>query len=245
MAAKLYAVPASHPCAVAERALELKGLPFERIDLLPVAHKVQQKARFGGATVPGLVLDGGEKVLGSRAILRRLDELAPEPALVPAGGAPRTEVLLAEEWGDEVLQPIVRRLVWATLRRAPGSLGSYAEGANLPVPAGVAALGARPVAWAEVKINGAGDLNARADLVNLPHHLERVDGWIGRGAIGGPEVNAADLQIAASLRLLLTLGDVAPLIDARPAGALARRHFPAFPGHVAPGTLPADWLPAA
>ena len=244
MTAKLYAVPASHPCAVAERALELKGLPFERVDLLPGAHKLQQRIRFGGATVPGLVLEGGEKVLGSRAILRRLDELAPEPPLVPADPARGAEVMRAEEWGDEVLQPIVRRLIWASLRRAPGALASYAEGAHLPVPAGVAALGARPVAWAEVKINGAGDSTARADLVNLPHHLDRIDGWIAAGVLGGPAINAADLQILTSLRLLLTLGDVAPLIDARPAGALARRHFPDFPGHVAPGTLPADWLPA-
>jgi len=244
MTARLYAVPASHPCAAAERALELKGLAFERVDLLPVAHKALQKARFGRATVPGLVLDGGEKVLGSRAIVRRLDELVPEPPLVPPEGDARTRVLRAEEWGDEVLQPIVRRLVWASLRRAPGALASYAEGAKLPVPAGVAALGARPVAWAEVRINAATDSNARADLVNLPHHLDRIDGWIADGTIGGDPVNAADLQIAASLRLALTLGDVAPAIDARPAGALARRLFAAFPGHVPAGTLPAAWLVA-
>ena len=58
-------------------------------------------------------------------------------------------------------------------------------------------------------------------------------------------MNAADLQIGAGVRLLLTLEDVRPLLDGRPAGALARRWFPAYPGDVPAGTLPAAWLSAA
>jgi glutathione S-transferase len=81
--------------------------------------------------------------------------------------------------------------------------------------------------------------------VALPSHLDRVDGWIARGVLGGEAINAADLQIASSLRLLLTVGDVAPLIDARPAGELARRVFGVYPGGVPAGTLPAGWVPGA
>jgi glutathione S-transferase len=242
MPAKLYGVPGSHPVAAAERALALKGIPYERVDLLPVLHKALQQVRFGGATVPGLVLEGGEKVLGSVAIVHRLDALVPDPPLLPADQAARDEVELAERWGDEVLQPIARRLAWAALKRAPGAMASYAEGANLPLPTSVAALGARPVAFAEVRINAASDDNARADLANLGHHLDRIDAWIGAGVLGGEAANAADLQIGAGLRLLLTLDDVAPAIDGRPAGALARAQFPVFPGQVPAGTLPAAWL---
>src|SRR3954454_14650394 len=43
---KLYAVPASHPCAAVERALLLKGLVYERVDLLPLVHLVHQQAVF-------------------------------------------------------------------------------------------------------------------------------------------------------------------------------------------------------
>jgi hypothetical protein len=32
---KLYVIPGSHPCATAEAALALKGLEYERVDLLP------------------------------------------------------------------------------------------------------------------------------------------------------------------------------------------------------------------
>src|SRR3954447_1752064 len=73
VAATLYAVPASHPCAAVERALELKGIAYRRVDLPPVAHKGIQQALFGGGTVPGLALDG-RRILGSRPIIRALDE---------------------------------------------------------------------------------------------------------------------------------------------------------------------------
>jgi glutathione S-transferase len=238
MAATLYAVPASHPCAAVERALQLKGIPFRRIDIPPVLHKPVQLALFGGPTVPGLVLDG-ERILGSRRIVRALDARTPEPRLVTGG----EDVELAEGWGDEVLQPVVRRLVWAVLKRSPASLPSYAEGSRPRVPDPLARLGAPAVAWAESRINKASDLDVRADLAHLDRHLERVDRWIEKGVIGGETPNAADLQIASGLRLLLTIGDLAPLIDPRPAGELARRWFPEYPGHTPAGTLPREWLP--
>jgi glutathione S-transferase len=96
VAATLFAVPASHPCAAVEKALQLKRVEYRRIDVPPVAHKPIQLALFGGGTVPGLVLDG-EKVLGSRAIIRALERHAPEPPLLPAGEKERKPVELAEE----------------------------------------------------------------------------------------------------------------------------------------------------
>jgi hypothetical protein len=44
---------------------------------------------------------------------------------------------------------------------------------------------------------------------------------------------------------MLTIEDIAAGLDARPAGALARRWFPDFPGRVPAGALPAEWLPGA
>jgi glutathione S-transferase len=239
--ATLYVVPGSHPCAAVERALELKGIEYRRVDLLPVAHRLQQHRRFGARTVPGLELDGGERVVGSRAIMARLDELVRDPVLCSTD----PDVGRADRWGDEVLQPVVRRLAWAALRRAPGAMTSYAEGARLPLPTRLAAVGNAPVAALAGRLNGASDPAVRADLIHLPRHLDRVDRWIELGLLGGEAANAADLQIGAGLRLALTLADLAPQIDARPAGALARRHFPRFPGHVPPGTFPAAWLSAA
>ena len=246
MPAKLYVVPASHPCATVARALELKGVPFEQVHLVPVFHKAAQKARFGASTVPGIVFEDGRKVVGSRAIVRALEEMRPDPPLRPADEQARHEVDLADEWGDQVLQPLVRRVVWQALGRNPSAQQSYAEGVKLvpPVPPAMARLSAGAVAKVEQKIHKAAEPNVRADLIALPGHLDRVDGWIEQGVLGGEQPNAGDLQIASALRLLLTIDDVAPLIDQRPAGALARRVFPVYPGHVPAGTLPAEWLPA-
>ena len=241
MAATLYAVPASHPCAAVERALQLKGIEYRRVDIPPVAHKVVQFALFHGGTVPGLELDG-RRVLGSRAIVRVLEERAPEPRLLPADPSERKSVELAEGWGDEVLQPLVRRVIWSALRRSPASVASYSEGSKLPIPAPVARLSAPLIARAEQRINAASDLNVRADLAALDHHLARVERWIDHEVIGGERPNAADLQIGSGLALLLTVEDVASRYGGRRASELARRWFPGYPGHVPSGVLPADWF---
>jgi glutathione S-transferase len=239
----LYAIPASHPCAAVEAALRLKGVDYRRVDMPPLASRIAQRRRFGRSTVPGVVFDDDERVAGSRAIMRELDRRTPEPPLMPPEGDPaRPAVERAEAWEDEVLQPLVRRLIWAALRRAPECMTSYTEGARLPVPAPIARLTAPLMARAGQAVNHAGDLNVRADLIHLDTHLARVEGWMEEGTLGGAAPNAADLQIAASIRLLVTIEDVATRLGDRPAVTLARRWFPAFPGHVPAGTLPAGWL---
>ncbi len=248
MTATLYAVPASPPCATVERALGLKGVGFERVDLVPGLHKLVMRARFGAPTVPGLALADGRRLAGSRTILRALDELVPEPPLLPAEQQPRADALRAEEWGDQVLQPIVRRVLWFALSERPDAQLSYAAGGRLrpPVPDAVARRSAPAVARLERRLNDATVPAVRADLLHLPGHLDRVDGWLEAGTLDGdPAPSAADLQIAAGLRLLATLDDIAPGLDARPAGAFARRVFPHFPGTTPRGALPASWVPSA
>ena len=75
-------------------------------------------------------------------------------------------------------------------------------------------------------------------------HLQRADDWIADGVLGGDRPNAADLQVGASIRLLQTLADLAPRLDARPVGALARRWFPDYPGYTPALALPPPWLAA-
>ena len=241
MAATLYAVPASHPCACVERALQLKRIEYRRVDIPPVAHKPIQMLLFGGGTVPGLTLDG-KRILGSRRIVRALEAKVPDPPLLPADADRRKSVELAEEWGDEVLQPLARRVIWAALRRAPAAIPSYGEGSRLPVPAPLARLSAPLIARAEQRINAASDPNVRADLAHLEGHLARIDRWIDHDVVGGEQPNAADLQIGSGLALLLTIEDVAGVAGSRPAAELARKWFPDFPGRVPGGVLPAAWL---
>jgi glutathione S-transferase len=241
---KLYGVPGSHPTDCVEAALRLKGIPYKRVDYLPVVHKAIMRPIFGGVTVPALKVDG-ERMLGSRAILRRLEQIQPDPALLPADPGLRARVEDAESWGDEVLQPLARRVSWAVLRRTTKSMLSYAKDANLGLPPSLLAPGVRPTAWAASKINNASDEQVQADLRELPGHLDRIDGWVGDGVLGDPErANVADLQIGSSLRLMMTLGDIQPLIEGRPCAPLGERWFWPSSGHAPAGALPVGWVPA-
>jgi glutathione S-transferase len=241
---KLYVLPGSHPCATVEAALRLKGIHFQRVDLLPMSQMLAGPLLYGGQTVPGLRLRG-ERLVGSRAILRRLDQLVPEPALVPPQEAAHGQVLEAERWGDEVLQSVPRRLIDAAFLRNPGAMESYAADARLPLPRALLRPALPLTARLMAIKNKARDENARADLAALPAQLQRIDDWIAAGLLGGQPANAADLQIGSSIRLLMSIGDVRPLIEGRPAARLAD-YFPAQVGEVPPGALPRDWLtPAA
>lgn len=245
MPAKLYVVHGSHPCATVQRALDMKSVPYEVVELLPPMHAALQRVRFGSRTVPGLKLESGEKLSGSRAIIRRLEELAPEPALFPADPDARVAVGRAEEWGDEVWQPMARRLLWRTFTMCPQAMKSYQAGSRFPLPAPAVRVLAPTVNAVERRLNAADEGAVRADLRALPGHLDRIDDWIAEGVLGGETVNAADLQIATTSRLMLTIGDVRRFFAGRPAETHAMGLFGEWAGSTPPGVFPAEWLSAA
>jgi glutathione S-transferase len=243
MGAKLFVIPASHPATTAALMLEYKGIDCKRVDLMPVVSKaVLRAAGFPRVTVPALKI-GDEKVQGSREIARALDRIQPEPPLLPTDPDERAAVEDAERFGDEQLQHPIRQLLWWGFKHDKENLRSYSEGAKLGVPLGLAIKTGGPLVALSARFNEANDATARAALAALPDLLDRVDAYIADGTIGGEQPNAADFQIATSVGLALTLDDLKPLIEARPAAALARRIVPDYPGHTPP-ILPPAWLPA-
>src|SRR5437588_4129788 len=156
MRVKLYVVAGSHPCWAVKRALELKGISFKRVEWPPTMHVAAQRLRFGQGTVPGLSLNG-ERVVGSRRIMHRLDELVPEPRLYPHDPDSRARVEEADRWGDEVLQALARRLVWWGIRRAPASILSFAQDSTLPFPPFVTRALAPAITPVEWRINDVSD----------------------------------------------------------------------------------------
>jgi glutathione S-transferase len=239
--ARLYVIPASHPSIAAALMLEHKGIPYKRTDLLPVISKgALRLVGFPGNTVPALKLDG-DKVQGSRQIARELERLRPDPPLFPADAEKRAAVEEAERFGDEQLQHPIRQILWWGIKKDRAPLRSYSEGAKLGAPIGLLMKTAAPIVALSARFNEASDENTRADLAALPALLDQVDAWIEAGVLNGEQLNAADFQIAPSIGLAMTLDDLRPRIEGRPAAALARRVVPNYPGKMPP-VLPAEWL---
>jgi len=241
MSNRLYVIPASHPSIAVELMLQHKGIDYKRTDLLPVISKVALRVvGFPGVTVPALKIDG-DKVQGSRQITRELERLRPDPPLFPADPEKRAAVEEAERFGDEELQHPIRQILWWGIKRDKEPLRSYSEGARIGMPIGMAMKTAAPIVALSARFNEASDENARKALEQLPSLLDRVDAYLESGVLGGEKLNAADFQIAPSIGLAMTLDDLRPAIENRPAGALARRVVPSYPGRM-PAVLPAEWL---
>jgi glutathione S-transferase len=239
MRLSLYVVNGSHPCETVRKALDLKRLEYRTIEWPVVLHAPIQRALFGARTVPSLRINGSEKISGSRQILSRLEQLAPDPPLFPSDPARRAEVNEVEEWGDRAFQPVGRTLLWAACRHNTAAMVSYTEGSRIPLPAAAVRASAPLFARAGARVNRTGDEPARRALRELPDQLDRIDGYIGSGKIGDPDhPNAADLQVASTVRLLMTLDDLRAQIEPRPCGALALALFPTWPGQMPTGSLP-------
>ena len=236
----LHALPPSHPAMAADTALRLKGFEFERIDLEPGPHNEEMERIYGDGrrTVPGLLIDD-EPVHGSRAILARLEELRPDPPFYPDDIA--DAVRGAERWGDEELQDLGRRLPWGAMHFRPEALGTF--GGSEPLdPAGMDyAIKFARASW---RYHGITAERLADDLAGLPAKLDRVDQFAADGVIGGDEPTAADLQIGCTVRVLLTVGDLRPLIVDRPGEAIAMRWFPDYTGDIPAGAFPDGWVPA-
>jgi glutathione S-transferase len=232
----------SHPCMAVRTAMELKGLDYETVDY-PIspqrAETMEQIFGEGRRTVPGILI-GEEKVHGSRAIMARLEGLAPDPALYPPDAS--AEFLEAERWADEVFQEVARRLPFAALHFRPEKSGTYA-GIDELDPAGTDAAikGLRSI-W---KWQGITAVRTAEDLAALPGQLDYIDELDGKGMLGAETPSALGLQVAATARILLAIGDLVPLIEPRSVGRMARELYPEYPGDVPAGALPASWMPSA
>jgi glutathione S-transferase len=242
MKVRLYGLPGSHPTMAVQAMLERKGIGFMRIDLVPFLARpiVHRGMGLPRNTVPVLAIDG-RRVQGSREISRELDRVRPGPPLFPADPEKRLAVEEAERWGEEELQHPIRQISLWAMRANRVPTRSYMLNSVMGVPSGIAARLAPPFIDRGVRVNEATEGAVRDNLAALDSMLEQVDERIAAGVLDGEELNAADFQIGASVRLLLTFQDLRPLIEDRPACRLARRAVPDYPGD-APPVFPPAWL---
>ena len=228
---KLYVVHGSHPCAAVERALRAEGAsPTERVELLPPAHVAVQRVRFGGAHRPGAAPRGRARRSSARArSCAALDELAPEPPLLPRRRRPRERRARGRGLGRRGLAAASRRrLLWRGVPAPPardGQLPGGARAAAVPAPV---LLRAR--ARGHPRSSGAERRQRRRACARtcaaLPGHLDRIDGWIADGLLGGeqPERRRPADRRARSRLLLTHRRRRARLSTGRPAERHARAH---------------------
>jgi glutathione S-transferase len=240
MPARLFVIHGSHPCATVEAALDLKDMPFRRVEIPAATQPLVMRPLFGGRTVPGIRFEDGEKVQGSRAILRALERRVPSPPLYdgPAGAAAIEE---AERWGEEVLQPVPRQLLWTAFKAHPRAMHAFQDGQRSPkLPMPVVLAAAKVVLPVERRLNAVSDAGVLTAIAELPGLLDQVDAWMVAGVLGGAQPNAADLQIAPTLRLLWAIRDLRPLMAGRPSEALITRWLAPLTAEVPEGALPMD-----
>jgi glutathione S-transferase len=243
MGIKLYGTKPSPPAHTARLMLERKGLEHKIIWLLPGLHPALLRTRgFRGGTVPAMKIDG-RKLQESREISRALEELKPEPPLFPSDPQRRLAVEEAERWGDEVLQDVPRRIVrWLSVHR-PETRTMIAREIGVPFPGFAAWINAPSARYMANKVDS--DQEIQNAVAAVPEVLGHVDRLIAEGVIGGEQPNAADLQIATSVRALLTVQDLRLAWEGRPSAELAMRLVPEFGNDFPAGLLPAEWLPAS
>ena len=240
MRAKLVGVPGSHPCVSAELMLRHKGIEFTRLDLPNMSHKAMLPLlRYRGSTVPVMTFDG-KRVSGTMRIARALEHFVPRPQLFPAED--RATIEGAEAWADSVLQDGIRQMSRYSVSKDPDAMASFLTAPVLKIPASTMRTilpVIKPVVLLQMRTKPE---TARACLAALPAQLDRVDALLAEGVIGGERPNAADFQIAPSVRLMMTFDQLRPHIEKRPAGVHALKLVPDYPGRFRE-VFPAQWLP--
>lgn len=235
----VHVIPASPPCRTVQEAVRLKRVEHELVVLAPGEHNAVIEDIYGEGkqTAPGVTIDG-KTAHGSRPALELLDQAVPEPPLYPRERG--EEIREAERWGDEELQDLGRWFTWGPLHFRPEYFATYSGGEVLD-PAGTDyAIRFIRAAWRYHDLNAS---KLAEGLAGFPAKLDHVDELIAEGILDGERPNAADLQIGATIRVILTAGDIAPLIEGRPAERLARRWFRDYDGSIPAGALPEGWVP--
>jgi glutathione S-transferase len=235
----LYMFSGSTPSQTAQLMLKHKGIEYQRVHVLVGPHAFGMLGRgFERMTVPALKIDG-RRVQGSREISRELEELAPQPPLFPADPQRREAVIEAERWGED-FQDAVRRVFFCAARRDPRAFMTVLRHESA-VMRPAQHLSRRFVTRLAIAGARASDFAGQEDVAQLPARLDQVEAWIEAGLLNGPELNAADFQIAPSIAMLLRFDDLTPYIEHRPATQLARRLVPSDPARIS-AILPSSWL---
>lgn len=121
----------SHYNEKARWALDYKGVPHQRVTLLPGPHMPTMRKLTGQTKTPALNVDG-EYIAGSARIIDELERRFPEPPLYPADPALRARALDLQAWLDAELGPQIRLAMFSMILDDGGYIcNMFAEGRPL------------------------------------------------------------------------------------------------------------------
>lgn len=103
----LYQFQFSHFCEKVRWALDYKGIPYTRTNLLPGLHIKVAKKLAAKSCLP-IIVDDGKVVQDSSAILTFLDQKFPDLPLTPGDSSQAKEALKWEEYFDEEIGVTLR-----------------------------------------------------------------------------------------------------------------------------------------
>jgi glutathione S-transferase len=223
--AKLYGFQGAPPSFSAELMLRHKGIRYRRVNLIWFrAGKTLPAKGFPGRTAPALVLDG-RRVQTNRAIARALDEVIPDPPLLPDDPSERWDVEAVETFGDEVLQHATRRMFLWSSTHDPDSVTPHPAIGRMPFPRN---------AWVRKRVMrrpfehyGITEAVVREDFKALRAWLDKLDAFVADGVLNAPELTAADFEIAPLIAALLGIADLGAEVGRHPVVALVDRVLPA------------------
>jgi glutathione S-transferase len=107
---RLFQIPFSHNCVKVRKTLDLKGLPYETVDIKAYARR--DVKRVSGQTLVPALVDDGNVVTDSTRILLYLEERYPQTPLLPRDPRERAECLVLEEWADSTFMALTRRIAY-------------------------------------------------------------------------------------------------------------------------------------
>jgi glutathione S-transferase len=128
----LYHFTGSHYNEKARWALDLKRVPHERVSLLPGPHAPRMK-RLSGRTQTPVLVDGGEVVAGSSAILAHLEQRFPEPRLEPSAPDERERALGFVRHFDDEVGPAVRLAKFFEVMSGDYAIRTFCSDESAPV----------------------------------------------------------------------------------------------------------------
>ena len=203
-------------CDKVRRAMKLKGMAWDIVEV-PILPPGKYKHISPSGKFPAVDF-GGTIIIDSTDIIRHLDEITPEPRLIPTDPLNRADALILEDWADESLY-----FFDLTMRSWPQNAARFVDDL-LHIETGLkkSIMGRFiPGALSKVaKTQGLGRKSMAQVTAELARHYDGIDAKLtGRDWLVGDSITIADIAVRAMVFVLDRTIEGKALHDARPAMA--------------------------